>query len=284
MEKIKNMTNDPQLLMYEIRKRRKDFIFWCLAIIIVLIIFLFICRKEISVLQTLSSITKTLSFIIILLKVINNQSCIGLSANSLICFFISLLCRKFVVTFFAIRLRNYKVDAINTTFSSVSEFLSFFIICFLLYAIYFKYKLTADFKDDQSMPFYFLCIPAFLCAIPFKPWVYRNLFADLIWIYSIFLDSISIYPQIILFSKKRKTIESFTSHYLALQGLSSIFGIIYWIKSYYLFNDRWSLLLGEYSGYLIVVSETVKLFIMGYFFYLYLQGLNDIKKRKKYDI
>ena len=47
MEKIKNMTNDRQMLMYEVRKRKKDFIFWTLAVIIVLTLFIFICEKEI---------------------------------------------------------------------------------------------------------------------------------------------------------------------------------------------------------------------------------------------
>ena len=70
MEKIKKMTNDPQLLKYEVRKRKKDLIFWGISIIIVLAIFLFICSKEVYVLQTLSSIIKTLSFIIVLIKVL----------------------------------------------------------------------------------------------------------------------------------------------------------------------------------------------------------------------
>ena len=284
MEKIKNMTNDPQLLMYEVRKRKKDYIFWGILIFIVLLIFLFIFSKEIYVLQTLSSMTKTLSFIIILIKVFNFESCSGLSVNSLICFFLSFFCRNFVVIFFSVRLRNFKVDTVNSTFNTISEFISFFIICILLYAIYFKYSVTSDITLDGRMPFYYLVIPAFLLAIPFKPWIYRYWFIDLIWIFSIFLESISIYPQIILFSSKKGHIEHFTSHYLALQGISSVFEVIYWIKTYFKFNDRRSLLLGEYSGYLIMFSEIVKSVILAYYLLLYSKSLIKTRNHKKFDI
>jgi len=278
------MTNDPQLLKYEVRKRKKDLIFWGISIIIVLAIFLFICSKEVYVLQTLSSIIKTLSFIIVLIKVLNFESCSGVSVNSLICFFLSFFCRNFVVIFFNIRLRNFKIDVINSTFNTISEFVSFFIICILLYVVYFKYPVTSDITLDNKMPFYYLVMPAFLLAIPFKPWIYRYWFIDLIWIFSIFLESISIYPQIILFTTKKGHIEHFTSHFLSLQAISSIFELIYWIKTYLRFNDKKSLLLGEYSGYLIMISEVVKLVILAYYLLLYSKSLINTRNHKKYDI
>lgn len=284
MEKIKNISNDPQMLMFEVKKRKKDFIFWGVATLLVLTIFIFACTKEIYVLQTLSSIIKTLSFIIVLLKVINYQNCSGLSLNSLICFFISLFCRNFVITFFSVRLRAFKVDIINSTFNHISEYLSFFIVIFLLYLIIFKYNETSDIILDRRLPFYYLCIPAFLISIPFKPYVFRNWFVDLIWIYSIFLESISIYPQINLFSSKKGHIEYFTSNYLALQGISTIFGLIYWFKSYFIFNDRRSLLLGEYSGYLIMICEIIKIFILCYYLYLYFKSIINTRNHKKYDL
>ena len=284
MEKIKKMTNDPQLLKYEVRKRKKDLIFWGISIIIVLAIFLFICSKEIYVLQTLSSIIKTLSFLIVLVKVFNFESCSGVSVNSLICFFLSFFCRNFVVIFFNIRLRNFKIDVINSTFNTISEFISFSIICILLYVVYFKYPVTSDITLDNKMPFYYLVIPTFLLAIPFKPWIYRYWFIDLIWIFSIFLESISIYPQIILFTTKKGHIEHFTSHFLSLQAISSIFELIYWIKTYIRYNDKKSLLLGEYSGYLIMISEVAKLIILAYYLLLYSKSLINTRNHKKYDI
>ena len=242
MEKIKNISNDPQILIYEVRKRRKDFIFW-VVVIFLIIIFLVVCNNETSILKTLSSLLKTFSFSIILIKALNNQNFSGISINSLICYFISFLCHNFVVFFFSLRLRNFEVDIVNSTLNQLSDFVSFFIICNLLYYIYFKYPETSDIKLDNKMPFYYLCIGTFLISIPFKPWVFRYWFIDLIWIYSLFLETISLFPQILLFSIKKGHIESFTSNYLVLQGVSSVFGLIFWYKAFLVFNDRSSLLL-----------------------------------------
>ena len=104
------MKNDPKIIMYNIKKRKNDFMFWLIGTLLVLTIFIFLCAKEISALHTISSIVKTLSFLVIFLKVINYQNCSGLSRNSLICFFIALLCRIFVYTFFSIRLRTFKIN------------------------------------------------------------------------------------------------------------------------------------------------------------------------------
>ena len=281
------MKNDPKIIMYNIKKRKNDFMFWLIGTLLVLTIFIFLCAKEISALHTISSIVKTLSFLVIFLKVINYQNCSGLSRNSLICFFIALLCRIFVYTFFSIRLRTFKINELNSIFNKIAEYFTFLIICFLLYCFYCKYPETSDINYDNEIPYYYLSISAFICAIPFKPWVFRNWFIDLIWIYSIFLESVSIYPQIILFYKKKGCIENFTSHFLILQGISSILGLIYWINSYFMFNDRKSLLLGEYSGYLIIVSEIIKLIIVAYYLYLYLKSLfnkMNTMNHKKYDI
>ena len=77
----------------ELRKRRKDVFFWAISLTIVLILLIFICTKENSLYFVLSSMAQTLSFIIIILRVTQYQSCSGISINYLICFIIMLSCR-----------------------------------------------------------------------------------------------------------------------------------------------------------------------------------------------
>ena len=48
MEKIKDMSRDPKILMYEIKKRKRDIIFWTSIIIVILLIFIFISSKDFS--------------------------------------------------------------------------------------------------------------------------------------------------------------------------------------------------------------------------------------------
>ena len=75
------------------RKRKNDLIFWAVSLSIVLMFLIFICDKENSLYFVLSSMAQTLSFIIMILRVTEYQSCSGISINYLICFIIVLITR-----------------------------------------------------------------------------------------------------------------------------------------------------------------------------------------------
>ena len=279
MKKVMNMTQDPQILKLEIRKRKKDLIFWGTSIMAILIIFIFLCSKDSSVYLTLSSLTQMLAFIIILLKVTNFENCSGLSVNSIICFIIMLVCRSVVILFFSLDLY-----VANSFFYFLSEFASLIICCYLLYLMYYKYSETSDIMIDNKIPFYYLAIPSFLLAILFKPYLFRNWFGDLNWIYSTFMEAIAIYPQIILFLTKKRQIEKFTSHYIALQGLSTFFSFVFWVANFENINDNDSLLLGGYCGYLVVLAQILQFIFVIDYYYLYLKAVFQRSIKKKYDI
>ncbi len=277
MEKIPNK----QQIMFEIRKRKKDVIFWAVSLAIILIILIFICEKENSLYFVLSSMAQTLSFVIIMLRVTQYQSCSGISINYLICFIIMILSRLITNIFSSY---DIQIDIVNSIFLYLSQFISLLICFYLLYLIYLVYPETSDKMLDNKIPFYYLLIPSLILAILFKPYIFRNWFFDLMFIYSIILESVAIYPQIILFSIKKGEIETYTSNFIAFQGLSTIFVLIFWYKNYFSLNDNDSLLLGGYSGYVVIGSEILQLIIMGYYFYLYFKSIMKRKKRKKYDI
>ena len=277
MEKIPNK----QQIMFEIRKRKKDVIFWAVSLAIILIILIFICEKENSLYFVLSSMAQTLSFVIIMLRVTQYQSCSGISINYLICFIIMILSRLITNIFSSY---DIQIDIVNSIFLYLSQFISLLICFYLLYLIYLVYPETSDKMLDNKIPFYYLLIPSLILAILFKPYIFRNWFFDLMFIYSIILESVAIYPQIILFSIKKGEIETYTSNFIAFQGLSTIFVLIFWYKNYFSLNDNDSLLLGGYSGYVVIGSEILQLIFMGYYFYLYFKSIMKRKKRKKYDI
>ena len=275
MEKIPNK----QQIMFEIRKRKKDVIFWAVSLAIILIILIFICEKENSLYFVLSSMAQTLSFVIIMLRVTQYQSCSGISINYLICFIIMILSRLITNIFSSY---DIQIDIVNSIFLYLSQFISLLICFYLIYLIYLVYPETSDKMLDNKIPFYYLLIPSLILAILFKPYIFRNWFFDLMFIYSIILESVAIYPQIILFSIKKGEIETYTSNFIAFQGLSTIFVLIFWCKNYYSLNDNYSLLLGGFAGYIVFGCQILQLIIMGYYFYLYFKSMK--KKRKKFDI
>ena len=277
MEKIPNK----QKIIYEMRKRKNDLIFWAVSLTIVLMFLIFICDKENSLYFVLSSMAQTLSLVIIMLRVTQYQSCSGISINYLICFIIVLITRLITNIFSSY---DIQIGLINSIFLYISQILSLLICLYLLYLIFFEYPETSDKMIDNKMPFYYLIIPTFFVAILFKPYIFRNWFLDLMFIYSIILESVAIYPQIILFSTKKGEIETYTSNFIAFQGLSTVFVLIFWFKNYLSLEDNDSLLLGRFSGYVVIFSEILQLIIIGYYFYLYFKSIMKRNKRKKYDI
>ena len=269
MEKIKGMSRDPKILVYEMKKRRKDIIFWTSVIIVILLIFVFISSKDFSFFLVLSSIVQTCAFLIILLKVTNYQSTSGLSANTLICYGILLFARLTSTLFFPGYLPS---DSSGSWLYQLSDIISL-LICFLLvYLIYFKYRETSDIMSDGKIPFYFLVIPSYILAIMFRSSLNNNAFCDINWAFSMYLETFAIFPQILLFTIKKGQIESFTSHYVALCGLSRLFSLIFWFDTYEELVT-YDLYFGKYVGYFIIGSQILQLIIMADYYYLYFKSI-----------
>ena len=269
MEKIKDMSRDPKILVYEMKKRRKDIIFWTSVIIVILLIFVFISSKDFSFFLVLSSIVQTCAFLIILLKVTNYQSTSGLSANTLICYGILLFARLTSTLFFPGYLPS---DSSGSWLYQLSDIISLLICILLVYLIYFKYRETSDIMSDGKIPFYFLVIPSYILAIMFRSSLNNNAFCDINWAFSMYLETFAIFPQILLFTIKKGQIESFTSHYVALCGLSRLFSLIFWFDTYEELVT-YDLYFGKYVGYVIIGSQILQLIIMADYYYLYFKSI-----------
>ena len=269
MDKIKEMSRDPRLLMFEIKKRRKDIIFWSTIILVILLIYIFISSKDFSFFLVLSSLIQTCAFIIILVKVTNYQTCSGLSANTLICYAILLFARLTSTLFYPGYLPS---DDSGSWLYQLSDIASLLICCLLLYLIYFKYRETSDLLQDGKIPFYFLVIPCYVLALIFKSSLNNNVFCDINWAFSMYLEALAIFPQILLFSNKKGQIESFTSHYVALCGLSRLFSLIFWWDTYEELVTE-DLYFGKSIGYFIIGSQILQLIIMADYYYLYFKSI-----------
>ena len=269
MEKLKDMSKDPKILMFELKKRRKDLIFWGSVIVAILFIFIFISSKDFSFFLVLSSLVQTCAFIIILVKVTSYQTCSGLSANTLICYGILLFARLTSTLFYPGYLPS---DSSGSWLYQLSDITSLIICCLLVYLIYFKYRETSDLLLDGKIPFYFLVIPCYLLSLIFRSSLNSNAFCDINWAFSMYLEAVAIFPQILLFSLKKCQIESFTSHYVALCGLSRLFSLIFWWDTYEELIS-FDLYFGQYVGYFIIGAQILQLIIMADYYYLYFKSI-----------
>ena len=269
MDKIKDMSRNPQILMYEIKKRKKDIYFWTTIIIVIFLIFIFISSKDFSFFLVLSSLIQTCAFIIILLKVTNYQNCSGLSANTLKCYAILLFARLTSTLFYPGYLPS---DSSGSWLYQLSDITSFLTCGLLIYLIHYKYRETADILLDGKIPFYYLAIPCYVLALIIRSTLNNNSFCDVNWAFSMYLEAFAIFPQILLFSIKKGQIESFTSHYVALCGLSRLFSLIFWWDTYEELVS-YDLYFGKYVGYFIIGAQILQLIIMADYYYLYFKSI-----------
>ncbi|KAG8967534.1 endoplasmic reticulum retention protein [Tulasnella sp. 419] len=75
----------------------------------------------------------------------------------------------------------------------------------------------------------FIVGPAFLCALLFN---YQFTLSEILWSFSIFLESCAILPQLFLLQRTGEA-ETITTHYLAALGVYRAFYIPNWIYRYY---------------------------------------------------
>ena len=283
MNKIKEMVTDPQTLMFEMRKRKKDVIFWLVGIIITILVFKFISSQDYSFILVLSSLIQTMAFVIVLIKVYNFQNCSGLSVNTLSCYALLLFSRLCSTVFFNGYLPS---DDAGDWFYQLTELVSLVCVCALIYLTKFAFKETSDEYSD-TVPFYYLAVPTFVIAFVIHTSLNRFFPTDVLWTFSMYLEAFAVFPQLKLFFNKKGQIEAYTSHYVALCGLSRILSLLFWWDTFEELNnpDYSSFsLFSEYSGYFIIISQITQLLLMADYYYLYFKSLFKGENMNTFDL
>jgi hypothetical protein len=272
LSKLKDVVKDPQTLMFEVRKKRKDVMFWAAGALLTLLVFWFLSSGDYSFLIVMSSTIQMLSFVVILIKVYSFQNCSGLSLNTLKSYLILLAARLTSTLFYNGYLPS---DKAGDWFYQLTEIISLVSVILLIFLVTSTFRDTANTYDD-AIDFKFLAVPALLLALLVHTSLNRNFFTDVAWTFSMYLEAVAVYPQIFLFQKKGGQIESYTSHYVALQGLSKLFCLLFWYDTYPELNesldDSFSLF-HHYCGYFIILSQIVQLIIMIDYYYLYFKSM-----------
>ncbi|CAC5358639.1 KDELR [Mytilus coruscus] len=137
-------------------------------------------------------------------------------------------------------------------------------VYFTIYLIYMKFKATYDSNHD-SFRVEFLIVPvgglAFLVNHEFAP-------LEIIWTFSIYLESVAILPQLFMISKTGEA-ETITSHYLFALGSYRALYLCNWIYRYYAEG---------FFDLIAVVAGVVQTILYCDFFYLYITKVMKGKK------
>lgn len=272
LNKIKDVLKDPQNLVYQINKNKKDVYFWIGGLSFILLIYLFISSKDFSFLLIISSMTQMLSFLLVFIKVRSHQTVSGLSLNSFTCYLILIIARLCSTLFYSGYL---PADQAGDWFYQLNEIIAVALNALLVFSISNINRDTADTSFDE-VDFKYLTFPALGLALLVHTSLNNSFITDVLWTFSMYLETVAIYPQIHLFQKKGGQVEPYTSHYVALQGLSRLFSLIFWFYTYEELNETLETsysLFHSYCGYFIIFSQVAQLLLMVDFYYLYFRSI-----------
>ncbi|XP_023949489.2 ER lumen protein-retaining receptor isoform X2 [Bicyclus anynana] len=133
-----------------------------------------------------------------------------------------------------------------------------------VYLMYVKFKATYDHNHD-TFRIEFLLIPTLILALL----VNREFTAlEVLWTFSIYLESVAILPQLFLVSKTGEA-ESITSHYLFALGSYRGLYLLNWIYRY---------IFEEHFEPIAVIAGVVQTVLYCDFFYLYITKVLKGKK------
>ncbi|KAK0483086.1 ER lumen protein retaining receptor-domain-containing protein [Armillaria luteobubalina] len=100
--------------------------------------------------------------------------------------------------------------------------------CYILYLMQFRFRPTHDPSID-TFRIEYLLVPCALLSFIFN---YKFSFTEILWSFSIFLESVAILPQLFMLQRTGEA-ETITTHYLAALGIYRALYIPNWIYRYF---------------------------------------------------
>ena len=203
--------------------------------------------------RLVGDLSHLLAIVLLLLKIWKTRSCAGISGKSQALFLVVFVTRylDLVTNFISIYNTVMKIFFIGSAAGTV-------------YLMYFKFKATYDGNHD-TFRVEFLLAPAALLAV-----ILNHEFSvmEILWTFSIYLESVAILPQLFMVSKTGEA-ETITSHYLFALGSYRALYILNWIYRYY-FEGFYDII--------AIVAGCIQTILYCDFFYLYITKVLKGKK------
>jgi len=206
-----------------------------------------------NIFRLLGDLSHLLAIIILLLKIWKTRSCAGISGKSQVLFLVVFVSRylDLVTNFVSVYNTTMKIFFIASAAGTV-------------YLMFIKFKATYDGNHD-TFRVEFLLGPIAILAL-----VLNHEFSvmEVLWTFSIYLESVAILPQLFMVSKTGEA-ETITSHYLFALGSYRALYIFNWIYRYH-FEGFYDII--------AIVAGIVQTVLYCDFFYLYVTKVMAGKK------
>ncbi|XP_058818520.1 ER lumen protein-retaining receptor erd-2.2-like [Topomyia yanbarensis] len=207
-----------------------------------------------NIFRTLADCLHVIAFIVLLAKLWRTKSSAGISGKTQILFAI-VFTMRYTDLLSPYHYHSYYISSMKIAFIALS-----YLIVYLMYG---PYKKTYD-RENDVMYNEFLVVPCFVLALFFSD---KDSPFEIMWTFSVFLESIAIIPQLELLCKI-EFVDNYTSFYLLSLGSYRALYIINWLYRYH------------YEGYYDVNAITAG-FVQTTLFALVFVRLFSLMRREK---
>ncbi|KAF9012679.1 ER lumen protein retaining receptor-domain-containing protein [Cyathus striatus] len=170
-----------------------------------------------NIFRLLGDLSHLASIFILLHKIQTTRSCRGISFKTQALYVAVFVTRYLDLLYRYVSLYN---SAMKLFFIASS--------CYILYLMRYKYRPTHDPSIDTFRIEYLLG-PCLVLALIFN---YKFSPSEILWSFSIFLESVAILPQLFMLQRTGEA-ETITTHYLAALGMYRALYIPNWIYRYF---------------------------------------------------
>jgi len=197
-----------------------------------------------NIFRALGDLLHLLSFVILLVKIRATKSSAGISLRS----------QELYATVFITRYLDlfWNFDWYLTTMKIIYISATLYII----YLIRMRHKASYD-REHDSFRTLFLIGPCALLAVLINQ---EFTFSEILWTFSIYLESVAIFPQLVLLQRTNQ-VENITADYIFCLGAYRALYLINWIYRYFTEPD--------YVQWIVWISGLVQTALYCDFFYYY---------------
>jgi len=267
MDAAMKVFSDPEKLKATLRSvsQQQAFKAWGGFAVFAFVCFWMFSSGDFSFLLTLSSLMSMFSFVMVAVKIEESQSVKGVSLKMMECYILIFFGRLLAIVPFEGYL---PFDKSGDWLYQLCEAVALCLSGSVVYSCRVRFAGTYD-PNTDTLSHLMIIIPALLVSLVLHPNLNNFLPSDMAWAFALYLESVTVLPQLFMFMKEGRA-EPFTSHFLAAQFLAKLVSFFFWASSFSeLSNPNHSI--KAYVGNWVVVMQLVQLVVMGDFIYHYIR-------------
>jgi len=232
-------------------------------------------RVNFSSLLTLSAGFTCLGLVLLLLKVQKQRSVSGLSAKTLLMYGFTLFFRLCSTM---IRNGYLPVDQTGDGVYQTIEIVSLSLVCFLGYCMLVSHAHTYQYEHDTMPGTRYLIVGAFLLAMLVHPNLNRRLAWDVCWTAACYVETMAMFPQLWMLTKRGGEVDGLTSHFVVLMNVARLCSFYFWYCAYSELKPKAAAAVAWHMGYNvpgagIIGAHLLQLLLSMDFLYMYFKSV-----------